>query len=94
MHTLYVGNVPYDTTEPELRTCFSAFGDVSRITMNKGYAHVAFSERSGAESALAGLHGFDFGGRVLRLNLVGTGAGDGPDGGSGGEIDTSGWSPS
>lgn len=71
---LYVGNLPFTTTEDEVREAFAMFGDVVEVKLisdretkrPRGFGFVAMS--SGAEDAMESLDGSDFGGRRLTVN--------------------------
>lgn len=62
---LYVGNLSYDTNEDELRQAFSAFGEVTSVSIpsdrqsgrSKGFAFVEMATKAAAEAAIAGLSG-------------------------------------
>jgi cold-inducible RNA-binding protein len=62
---LYVGNLSYDVTEDELRQAFSAFGEVTSVSIpsdrqsgrSKGFAFVELATRAAGEAAIAGLNG-------------------------------------
>lgn len=74
---VYVGNLPYEATEEEIRAAFSPFGEVSEIKIvsdretgrPRGFAFVEMDER-GAALAIAGLDQTDFGGRTLTVNVA------------------------
>lgn len=76
MKNLYVGNLPYSTTEPQLRTLFEAHGKVQRVNIivdtetgrPKGFAFVEMAEASEADKACVALSGSDLQGRALRVN--------------------------
>ena len=71
--TLYVGNMSFDTTEDQLRTLFSEYGEVASVRLitdrdtgrPRGFA---FVEMEGAEAAISALDQTDFGGRQLTVN--------------------------
>jgi RNA recognition motif-containing protein len=73
MKKLYVGNMSFQTTEDELRTLFSEFGEVSSVNIitdretgrPRGFG---FVEMDGAEEAISALDQKDFGGRNLTVN--------------------------
>ena len=73
---IYVGNLPFSTTSESLSEVFSRFGtvDSSKIIMDrdtgrsKGFGFVEMSDGEAADSAIAQLHGSDFGGRSLTVN--------------------------
>ena len=73
--TLYVGNLPWNTTAEELSDFFAPYGEVesSRIITDRetarsrgfGFVEVGNSE---ATRMAAELNGMDFGGRPLTIN--------------------------
>lgn len=73
---LFVGNLPYDVTEAELKTLFAASGAAPsvRIPMDRetgkprGFAFVEFAERSQGDEAIRRLNGQLFKGRPLSVN--------------------------
>jgi len=89
--TLYVGNLPYDATEDELRNLFEEWGPVGdvRVIGGKGFGFVDLPEENSA-NAIAGANGKDFKGRALTVNEArprgerGGGGGGGGRGGRGG----------
>lgn len=74
---LYVGNFPYSVDEAQLRTLFSAYGEISDFAMimdretgrPKGFAFITFSLQQAAEKALE-QNGRDLGGRPLKVNMA------------------------
>ena len=73
---LYVGNLPYETTESDLQTLFEAAGQVSTITIvrdratgqARGFAFVEMSDAEGARRAIAEIDQHQVGGRSLTVN--------------------------
>ena len=73
---LYVGNLPYETTEDDLRDAFGQFGGVEKVTIiidretgrSKGFAFVAMDGPESGTAAMEGMDGADFGGRPLKVN--------------------------
>jgi cold-inducible RNA-binding protein len=74
---LYVGNIPYETTEAQLRTLFEQDGaEVTevKIVMDRdsgrprGFAFVEMSTDGQASTAVNTLHGTQFGGRPLTVS--------------------------
>jgi len=73
---IYVGGLPYATTEQELSDLFATHGAVvsARIITDKftgqsrGFGFVEMSSDSEAEAAIAALNGTQFGGRTLTVN--------------------------
>ena len=76
MMNIYVGNLPYNVTEDELRTAFAAFGEVSSVNLisdkftgqSKGFAFVEMADNSAADAAIKGLNNTSMGGRNLKVN--------------------------
>lgn len=74
---LYVGNFPYSVDESQLRSLFSAYGDITDLAMimdretgrPKGFAFVTFATQQAAEKALE-QDGRDLGGRPLKVNMA------------------------
>jgi len=89
---LYVGNLPYQTTESDLQTLFEASGTVSSISVvrdratgqARGFAFVEMSDSEGAQSAIKTLDRFEYGGRNLTVNEAKPMTPRGNDGGGGG----------
>ena len=73
---LYVGNLPYETTESDLQTLFEAAGQVSTVTIvrdratgqARGFAFVEMSDAEGARRAIAEIDQHQVGGRSLTVN--------------------------
>ncbi|MDH5669532.1 MAG: RNA-binding protein [Nitrospira sp.] len=73
---IYVGGLPYATTEQQLSDLFATHGAVvsARIITDKftgqsrGFGFVEMSSDSEAEAAVAALNGTQFGGRTLTVN--------------------------
>lgn len=73
---LYVGNLPYSTTDNELKSTFAAYGDVVSATIimdkfsgrSKGFGFVEMSGDADADKAIEALNGKDMGGRGLVVN--------------------------
>lgn len=71
---LYVGNISFDTTSDDLVQAFSQFGTVLGAQIvsdrdtgrSRGFAFVEM--HSGADEAIAGMHGQQFQGRTLTVN--------------------------
>lgn len=86
---LYIGNIPFTTTEDELRTIFEAHGAVSSVNVitdretgrARGFAFVEMDEASAAADAMRALDGSDMGGRSLRVNEANERGGGGGGGG-------------
>lgn len=73
---LYVGNLPYNTTDDDLKELFAPYGEVVSASViterdsgrSKGFGFVEFEEESAAKAAIEALNGKDFGGRNLVVN--------------------------
>jgi RNA recognition motif-containing protein len=74
---LYVGNIPYQTSEEQLRTLFEEGGgqvtEVKIVTDRetgrpRGFAFVELASDSQAEAAVGALNGKAFGGRPLTVS--------------------------
>jgi len=73
---LYVGNLPYETTESDLQTLFESAGQVSTISIvrdratgqARGFAFVEMSDAEGAQRAISELDKHQYGGRNLTVN--------------------------
>lgn len=73
---LYVGGLPYATTDAELREAFGESGEVSSATViidkmtgrSKGFGFVEFANDAEADAAINRWNGADFGGRSLTVN--------------------------
>ena len=75
---LYVGNLPYSTTEDELRTLFGQAGTVASVAVikdrdtgqSKGFAFVEMSNQVEAEKAISMFNGHSMGRRELKVSLA------------------------
>ncbi len=73
---LYVGNLPYETTEADLETLFASAGTVASVTVMReretgrarGFAFVEMESDADAQNAINKLHDSSFGGRNLAVN--------------------------
>ena len=93
---IYVGNLPYRSTENELREIFAEHGEVisASIVMDRetgrsrGFGFVTFEDNDAADAAIARMDGADLDGRNIRVNEArdrgGRGGGGGHRGGGGG----------
>lgn len=97
---IYVGNLPYSTTEEDITELFSAYGPVERVKLitdretgrSKGFGFVTLGDQSQLNTAIEALNGFEYQGRALRVNASepkapgtgGFGGGERRSGGGGG----------
>jgi RNA recognition motif-containing protein len=73
---LYVGNLPYETTEADLQTLFESSGEVATINIvrdratgqARGFAFVEMKDEEGAKRAISELDRHQYGGRNLTVN--------------------------
>jgi cold-inducible RNA-binding protein len=73
---LYVGGIPYSTTNEDLKAHFAQAGAVDSASIimdkmtgrSKGFGFVEMSDDEGAQKAIAMFHDADFGGRNLTVN--------------------------
>jgi len=73
---LYVGNLPYDVTEDELKGQFSTFGNVTDVSIpkdkdsgrSKGFGFVDMPAQAEAQAAIAGMNGKMFKERALTVS--------------------------
>lgn len=72
---LYVGNLPFTSSESDLRTLFSDHGEVQSVALimdretgrPRGFGFVEMDD-DGARAAMEALDGRDFQGRTLKVN--------------------------
>jgi len=73
---IYIGNLPFSSTEDELRAVFERHGRVESVNVitdrdsgrPRGFAFVEMDEASAADDAIRALDGSELGGRSLRVN--------------------------
>lgn len=71
---LYVGNLPYSTSEDDLKEVFSEYGEVIRTAIimdrelgrSKGYGFVEMVD--GGDQAIEAMNGTVYGGRTIKVN--------------------------
>lgn len=91
---IYVGNLPFETSEGAVEELFGAFGEVMSVALPtdretgrpRGFGFVEMSSVDAAK-AISALNGKDFGGRALNVNEAKpreAGGGRGGYGGGGG----------
>ena len=75
---LYVGGIPYTTTEDGLRAAFAKAGNVTSASIiidrmtgrSKGFGFVEMSSEAEADAAINMWNGMDFEGRKLTVNIA------------------------
>ncbi len=73
---LYVGNLPYNLSEDELRSAFEQFGTVSSCNLivdretgrTKGFGFIEMDDNSEADAAIKGLNETSLNGRQIKVN--------------------------
>ena len=73
---IYVGNLPFDTTEADLRSLFADFGPVTSAAVitdrdtgrSRGFGFVELGDGELADKAISQLNGKDLNGRQLTVN--------------------------
>ena len=73
---LYVGNLPFDVNENDLRDMLSPHGPVNEINVimdkitarPRGFAFATMNTQEGANAAILALNGTDWKGRALTVN--------------------------
>jgi len=73
---IYVGNLPRATSENELQSAFSAYGQVDSVAIikdkfsgeSRGFGFVEMPNSTEAGQAISALNGSDLGGRNLTVN--------------------------
>lgn len=71
---IYVGNLPFDATEDDVRTLFAEHGTVTSVALitdrqtgaPRGFGFVEMD--SGADQAISALNNHDMNGRALKVN--------------------------
>jgi RNA recognition motif-containing protein len=89
---LYVGNLPFKTTDDDLAKAFSPFGTVGRASVvtdretgrSRGFGFVEMGSADQAQAAIKALDGTAFEGRNLQVNVARPREDRGPRGGGGG----------
>jgi len=75
MKRIYVGNLPFDASEEDVRQLFAAHGEVQSVSLvtdrdtgrPRGFGFVDMDDEV-ADSAIKALDGTQFGSRSLRVN--------------------------
>ncbi|OGO63764.1 MAG: hypothetical protein A2029_04480 [Chloroflexi bacterium RBG_19FT_COMBO_47_9] len=75
---LYVGNLPFSTTEEDLRGMFAQAGTVVSVSLikdrdsgrSRGFAFVEFSSQAEAEKAVSLFNNTPLDNRTLKVNLA------------------------
>ena len=73
---IFVGNLPFSATEDQLRSLFSAHGEVTAVNIitdkftnrSRGFAFVEMSADDAATAAIAAINQYQLDGRALTVN--------------------------
>ena len=73
---IYVGNLPFSSTEADLKDVFERHGGVQSVAVitdretgrPRGFAFVEMDDENSAQEAIRALDGTDLGGRNIRVN--------------------------
>jgi len=73
---IYVGNLPFSSTETDLKEVFERHGTVESVNVitdretgrPRGFAFIEMAEASAADDAIRALDGSDLGGRNIKVN--------------------------
>lgn len=75
---LFVGNLPFSTTEAELQDLFAQYGNIVSVKLitdrmtgrSKGIAFVEYSTEEEATAAIEALNNFELNGRAIVVNIA------------------------
>ena len=73
---IYVGNLPFSSTEEDLKDVFGRHGGVESVAVitdretgrPRGFAFVEMEDETAAQNAIRALDGTDLGGRNIKVN--------------------------
>jgi len=76
MRKMYVGNIPYNATEEDLRELFSVYGEIVSLKIiqdqdtgrSKGFGFIEMSEEKDTKKAIEELNGKDFMEKTLKVS--------------------------
>ncbi len=94
MFKIYVGNLPYTSTEQELEELFRQYGPVARANIvtdrdtgrSRGFGFVEMENQADGQAAIDALNGQEWGGRTLTVNEARPRSNDRRGGGGGGRF--------
>jgi RNA recognition motif-containing protein len=75
---LYVGNLPYSTTQDQLKEMFAEAGEVVDAVVisdkfsgrSKGFGFVTMKDEAAAEAAIKAMDGKEMEGRAIKVNVA------------------------
>jgi len=78
MTKIFVGSLPFDTTEDQLHEMFKAFGQVASAKLvtdretgrSRGFGFVEMANDAEAQAAIQKLNGSNVGGRQIAVNVA------------------------
>ena len=78
MYKLFVGGLPFATTDDELQAAFAAHGTVASATVvrdretgrSKGFGFVEFENDDEGKAAQATMNGSEMGGRTISVDMA------------------------
>ncbi len=78
MTNIYVGNLPYSTTDDSLKETFAAHGTVTRAQVvidrasdrSRGFGFVEMADDGEAQAAIEAMNGSELDGRTLVVNVA------------------------
>ncbi|MBL9001534.1 MAG: RNA-binding protein [Phycisphaerae bacterium] len=96
---LYVGNLPFGTTDEQLRDLFSQKGQVTSASVvidretgrSRGFGFVEMADANEANNAIEAFNGYSLGGRALVVNEARPKEQKSFGGGGGGSRSRGGW---
>jgi RNA recognition motif-containing protein len=76
MKNIFVGNLDFAATESSIRSLFTPYGNVERVSLvtdrdtgrSRGFAFVEMTDATEADRAIAALNGKELDGRALNIN--------------------------
>lgn len=92
MKKLFVGSLSWNTTENELESAFSRFGQITEAKVitdrntgrSRGFGFVTFEEEGAADTAMSQMNGATLDGRAITVNEAQDKRRDNRGGGGGG----------
>lgn len=89
---IYVGNLPYNTSEEDMKKAFAEFGEVTSVAIikdkvtgqSRGFGFVEMATDAEGKAAIEGMNGAEFNGRKLTVNEARPRTEGGRPGGGGG----------
>lgn len=78
MFKLFIGGLPFTTTDDELQEAFAAFGNVESAKVitdretgkSRGFGFVEYNSQEEADEAVKGQDGKEFGGRTIHVSIA------------------------